>query len=90
MIWFDKTPLANRRVTWHQDLTVAVAARRNVDGYGPWNDKDGVVHVQPPVRVLQQMLAVRVHLDDCDADNGPVRVLSGSHLSARMEYTATR
>jgi hypothetical protein len=84
VIWFDKTPAANWRVTWHQDLTIAVAARCDVDGYGPWSEKDGVVHVQPPVRVLEQMLAVRVHLDDCDADNGPVRVLSGSHRAGRL------
>jgi ectoine hydroxylase-related dioxygenase (phytanoyl-CoA dioxygenase family) len=25
------------------------------------------------------MIAVRVHLDDCGSDNGPLRVLPGSH-----------
>jgi ectoine hydroxylase-related dioxygenase (phytanoyl-CoA dioxygenase family) len=25
------------------------------------------------------MLAVRIHLDDCSADNGPLRVIPGSH-----------
>jgi ectoine hydroxylase-related dioxygenase (phytanoyl-CoA dioxygenase family) len=29
--------------------------------------------------VLQQMLAVRVHLDDCGVEDGPLRVVPGSH-----------
>jgi hypothetical protein len=81
---FDKTPAANWKVAWHQDLTIAVRARRDVDGYGPWSSKGGIPHVQPPVRVLEQMVAVRVHLDECGADNGPVRVLPGSHRSGRL------
>jgi ectoine hydroxylase-related dioxygenase (phytanoyl-CoA dioxygenase family) len=80
VIYFDKTPDANWRVPWHQDLTVAAATRADVEGYGPWSEKDGVPHVQPPVAVLEDMLAVRVHLDASDATNGPVRVLPGSHL----------
>ena len=32
---FDKTPAANWKVVWHQDLTIAVRARRDVEGYGP-------------------------------------------------------
>jgi ectoine hydroxylase-related dioxygenase (phytanoyl-CoA dioxygenase family) len=30
------------------------------------------------------MLAVRVHLDDCGPDNGPLRVLAGSHRFGRF------
>ena len=85
---FDKTPEVNWKVVWHQDLTIAVAHRRDVPGFGPWSEKAGVVHVQPPVEVLQQMLAVRVHLDDCGVDNGPVRVISGSHRSGRLSPLA--
>jgi ectoine hydroxylase-related dioxygenase (phytanoyl-CoA dioxygenase family) len=85
---FDKTPDANWKVTWHQDLTIAVRARANVAGYGPWSDKAGVPHVQPPDELLERMLAVRVHLDDCGADNGPVRVISGSHRVGRLSGTA--
>ena len=81
---FDKTPAANWKVAWHQDLTIAVQARRDVEGYGPWSSKAGVPHVQPPTPVLERMVAVRVHLDDCDVDNGPVRVLPGSHRAGRL------
>ena len=81
-IVFDKTPAANWKVPWHQDLTIAVSARHETPGFGPWSEKAGVTHVQPPTSVLANMLTTRLHLDDCDARNGPLRVLSGSHLGA--------
>ncbi len=34
-IIFDKTPDANWKVSWHQDLTIAVKRRIEVEGYGP-------------------------------------------------------
>lgn len=82
---FDKTARANWKVAWHQDLTITVAERRDATGYGPWSTKAGIVHVQPPVEVLERMLAVRVHLDDCGPTNGPVRVLAGSHRAGRLD-----
>ncbi len=81
---FDKTPAANWKVTWHQDLTIAVRARRDVEGYGPWSSKAGIPHVQPPISVLERMVALRVHLDDCGPDNGPLRVLPGSHRAGLL------
>ncbi|WP_223639792.1 phytanoyl-CoA dioxygenase family protein [Corallococcus sp. EGB] len=81
---FDKTPDANWKVIWHQDLTLAVRERRDVPGFGPWSEKAGVPCVQPPTSVLEDMVAVRVHLDDCGEDNGPVRVLAGSHREGRL------
>ncbi|AHG93538.1 Phytanoyl-CoA dioxygenase (plasmid) [Gemmatirosa kalamazoonensis] len=83
-ILFDKTPGANWKVVWHQDLTIAVRERRDVPGFGPWTEKDGVAHVQPPAQLLARMVAVRVHLDDCTEANGPVRVIPGSHVHGRL------
>ena len=81
---FDKTPDANWKVIWHQDLTVATKHRADVPGYGPWTDKAGVPHVQPPPDVLEHMLAVRLHLDPCTKENGPVRVIDGTHQLGRL------
>ena len=77
---FDKPPAANWKVPWHQDLTIAVKERKDVPGFGPWSIKAAVLHVQPPAYVLQRMLAIRIHLDDCDESNVPLRVIPGSHL----------
>lgn len=81
---FDKTPGANWKVVWHQDLTIAVRERREVPGFGPWSEKESVPHVQAPAELLARMVAVRVHLDDCTEANGPVRVLPGSHRDGRL------
>jgi hypothetical protein len=81
---FHKTPDANWKILWHQDLTIAVRERRDVPGFGPWSEKAGVPCVQPPTPLLEAMVAVRVHLDDCGEDNGPVRVLAGSHRAGRI------
>lgn len=60
---FDKTDAANRKVPWHQDVTIAICDRLEVPGYGPWSIKSSVQHVQPPFEILQRMVTVRVHLD---------------------------
>ncbi|MBI5800547.1 MAG: phytanoyl-CoA dioxygenase family protein [Verrucomicrobia bacterium] len=83
-LYFDKSPDANWLVPWHQDLTLAVREHAKAHGFGPWSTKEGVPHVQPPVQLLEQMLAVRLHLDDADADNGALRVLPGSHRAGRL------
>lgn len=83
-LFFDKPPQANWKVAWHQDLTIAVEKRIDLEGFGPWTTKAGVTHVQPPIAVLERMLALRVHLDDCDIWNGALRVMSGSHKRGRL------
>jgi hypothetical protein len=83
-IYFDKRPETNWLVTWHQDLTLAVAERVEMLGFGPWSVKDGIPHVQPSVDLLEQMLTVRLHLDDADSDNGALRVLPGTHRMGRL------
>lgn len=77
-VLFKKTPAVNWQVAWHQDLSIAVQQKVEVEGFGQWSIKDGVHHVQPPTSVLENMLTVRLHLDDADEANGALRVLPGS------------
>lgn len=84
-IYFDKHKDANWKVAWHQDLTIAVRERLDVDGYGPWSLKAGIHHVQPPVSVLEHMLTLRLHLDHTDESNGALRILPGTHLHGRLD-----
>ncbi len=83
-LFFDKTPDANWLVPRHQDLTIAVQERHEVEGFGPWSTKDGVPHVQPPREWLDEMLSVRLHWDDCDQSNGALRVVAGSHQQGKL------
>ena len=78
---FDKTDGANWGVFWHQDLSIAVKERHEVEGFHAWTRKAGVQCVQPPVQIMSRILAVRLHLDDCFAANGALKVLPGSHRS---------
>ena len=88
-ILFDKPPEANWSLGWHQDSVISVREKIDVPGFLAWSSKAGVLQVQPPAEVLAGMLAVRIHLDDCGIDNGPLRVLPGSHrfgwLDAEIE-----
>ncbi len=83
-ILFDKIPDANWKVPWHQDVTIAVQNKVESEGFGPWSIKADVLHVQPPASILEQMLSVRLHLDDCGEENGALRVLPGSHRKGRI------
>ncbi len=83
-ILFDKTPDANWKVPWHQDLAIAVEERHEAEGFGPWSVKDGVPHVHAPVWLLERMVTLRLHIDDCPGENGALRVLAGSHRQGKL------
>ena len=76
---FDKAPNANWSLGWHQDLKIAVARRVDVPGFGAWSVKEGVPHCRPTRQILEACLAVRIHLDCSHRENGPLRVLAGTH-----------
>jgi hypothetical protein len=80
---FDKTQDANWTVGWHQDRTIAVRARIEMPDFGPWSVKEGVPHVEPPFAIMAGMITMRLHLDDCGADNAPLRIAMGSHRLER-------
>ena len=85
---FDKTPGANWKVPFHQDLTIAVRERQETPGFGPWSSKEGIPHVQAPAAVLDSMVALRLHLDDCPAKAGALRVVPRSHRLGRLPHSA--
>lgn len=76
---FDKSSRANWLVVWHQDTALPLETRREVAGWGPWSTKAGVVYAHAPAEALSRIVALRVHLDDSTSENGPLRVLPGTH-----------
>jgi ectoine hydroxylase-related dioxygenase (phytanoyl-CoA dioxygenase family) len=76
---FDKSSNANWLVAWHQDRALPLMERREAAGWGPWSQKDGVVYANAPATALAKVVALRVHLDPSTAENGPLRVLPGTH-----------
>jgi ectoine hydroxylase-related dioxygenase (phytanoyl-CoA dioxygenase family) len=78
-IAFDKTPGTNWKVTWHQDLMFPFARPVTAKAFDLPTVKEGIDYARPPQSVLKELLAVRLHLDDCAETNGPLRVSPGSH-----------
>ncbi len=78
-ITFNKTVTTNWKVNWHQDLMFPFANRVSAQAFDLPTIKEGVHYARPPEQVLNQLLAVRLHLDDCDGTNGPLRVSPGTH-----------
>lgn len=83
-ILFDKTPLTNWSLGWHQDRTICVARREEAEGYGPWSVKGGMAHVEPPFELLAGMVTLRVHLDDVPSSNAPLLFAPGSHKLGKV------
>jgi ectoine hydroxylase-related dioxygenase (phytanoyl-CoA dioxygenase family) len=81
---FEKTAAANWLVVWHQDTALALQSEFDRPGWGPWSRKDGVLYAHAPAWALLRIVALRIHLDTATADNGPLRVLPGTHLKGVM------
>ena len=79
-ILFDKTAKNNWQVAWHQDKTIAVSARRDVQDWGPWSIKEGCHHVQPSLDVLNAMVTLRINIDAANQHNGCLKIIPNSHL----------
>jgi hypothetical protein len=86
---FDKSPGKNWLVSLHQDLSVPVKGRVEGAECTGWSEKEGQVYVQPPTDVLEQIVAVRVHVDPCPPQSGPLRVVPGSHAFGRLDMART-
>ena len=78
-LYFDKPPGHSWALPWHKDYSVAVKAAGPLGAFTKPTVKAGVPHVIAPQAVLDRMLTVRIHLDDMTPENGPLRVVPGSH-----------
>jgi ectoine hydroxylase-related dioxygenase (phytanoyl-CoA dioxygenase family) len=76
---FDKSPDANWLITWHQDTAFPLRDKIELPGWGPWSTKEGVIHAHAPASALEKVIALRLHLDDSTDQNGPLRVVPGTH-----------
>jgi ectoine hydroxylase-related dioxygenase (phytanoyl-CoA dioxygenase family) len=82
--YFEKSRATNWLVPVHQDLSIPVAERIEHPALSGWSDKEQGLYVQPPEDLLRELVAVRLHLDDCDVQDGPLRVIPGSHARGRI------
>lgn len=78
---FDKSPDSNWLVTWHQDTALSLKKPTETPGWGPWSLKDGIHYAHAPASALEQVLALRIQIDDSTLSNGALRVLPATHGS---------
>jgi len=76
---FDKSARANWLVVWHQDTALPLESRNDSAEWGPWSLKAGILYAHAPAWALSRVLALRISLDASTGDNGPLRVIPGSH-----------
>lgn len=78
-IYFDKPEKSNWYVAYHQDLTISVDKKVELENFGPWTTKQNQFAVQPPLEILENIFTIRIHLDDTDENNGALKVVPKSH-----------
>ena len=80
VLFFDKPPEQSWALPWHKDRTIAVQNHRlPSEQFSKPTFKVGVPHVEAPQWLLENMLTLRLHLDEMTEANGPLKVVPGSH-----------
>jgi ectoine hydroxylase-related dioxygenase (phytanoyl-CoA dioxygenase family) len=77
---FEKSSRADWLVPWHQDTALPLVSKIASSDWGPWSAKQGILYAHAPSLALQRVIALRIHLDRSTQENGPLRVIPGTHL----------
>ncbi|MEI7459648.1 MAG: phytanoyl-CoA dioxygenase family protein [Pirellula sp.] len=82
-LFFDKPPDRTWSLPWHKDTSIAVKEHRAMSqSLTRPTVKAGVPHVIASDAILRQILTLRIHLDEVTDENGPLRVIPGSHVAS--------
>jgi len=81
-IYFDKPEKSNWFVSYHQDLTISVNEKKEIQKFTNWTKKHKQFAVQPPTEILENIFTIRIHLDDTNSENGALKILEKSHLKS--------
>jgi Phytanoyl-CoA dioxygenase (PhyH) len=82
--------LASRLIGSQVSLTRIQAFDKSAGAnwFVPWHQDRAEDGRERPVEELERTVALRIHLDDCNEDNGPLEVLPGSHTHGRLDASA--
>ena len=83
--YFEKSTDNNWLVPIHQDLSIPVCERVEHPELRGWSEKEGTRFVQPPAELLETLVAVRIHLDPCLEDDGPLQFVPATHTRGRID-----
>jgi len=76
---FQKKDDTNWLVSWHQDRSIPQTQMIQTNSEVTVRKKGSLTLLQPQKEVLEKVVAIRLHLDDCSTSNGPLRVIPRSH-----------
>ncbi len=78
---FVKDSQRNWLVPLHRDYSIPLKSKIGSPNWSAWSIKQSIHFARPPEYVLDELIAVRVHLEDTDMQNGALQVVTGSHRS---------
>lgn len=78
-IYFDKPEKSNWFIAYHQDLTISVDQKIEIENFENWTVKQNQFAVQPPTEILENNFTIRIHIDKTTKDNGALKVINNSH-----------
>ncbi len=78
-IYFDKPEKSNWFVAYHQDLTISVDKKVEIENFENWTTKQNQFAVQPPKEILEQNFTIRINKDNTTKENGALKVVNKSH-----------
>lgn len=89
-LFFDKHRDANWAVPAHQDVVVPVPPNATRTAVRNLKNRHGRAVGEPSVEALDELVAVRVHFDHSDKNNGCLAVIPGSHTRGRLSDSTLR
>jgi ectoine hydroxylase-related dioxygenase (phytanoyl-CoA dioxygenase family) len=81
---FAKSGQANWLIPWHQDTALPLVCKFDDPEWVSWSQKAGICYAHAPGWALSRIVALRVHLDTSTGENGPLRVVPGSHRAGAL------
>lgn len=91
VLYFDKPSDRSWYLPWHKDLTIAVKDNTlPTKHFSKPTRKAGVDHVEAPEQLLENMLTLRIHLDEVTNHNGPLEVIPASHATGKEVHPSSR
>lgn len=84
-IYFNKPAHSNWFVAYHQDLSISVKNKVDIKHYSGWTNKHNQIGVIPPVSILNNIITVRIHLDNTLVNNGALRIIPNTHMNGILK-----
>ena len=78
-IYFEKSEPRNWLVPLHRDSMFPIDKKIDNQRWDSLSEKEGKQYGRPSNEILDKLVAVRIHLEANDAENGPLQVVPGSH-----------